>query len=217
MMDAPARLRSRARSFTMSVDTRNDADSPPLAFLDSIQPIVLVGGKSRRFGRDKLREPIGRGAEPLVQRAIDVLREVFGRRVMVVGECHEQVHALADGIITDSFPGIGPIGGITAALRVCGRPIFVLAGDMPTFSVESAKSLLRAACAHPTAHAILASTDRMHPCAGVYTLGALTALEARIAGGLYQLSSALDPAVVIEVACDGRSLVNINWPQEIAP
>ncbi len=198
----------------MTCECGEPADPTARAFLESIQPIVLVGGKSRRFGRDKLQEPIGSGATPLVQCAIDVLREVFGRRVMVVGECHAHVQSLADGMIADSFPGIGPIGGITSALRACGGAVFVLAGDMPTFSAESAQRVLAAALANPTAHAVLASTDRVHPCAGIYTAAALKALEARIADGLYQLSSALDPAVVIEVACDARSLVNINHPQD---
>jgi hypothetical protein len=31
---------------------------PPPELLASIQPVVLVGSRSRRFGRDKLREPI---------------------------------------------------------------------------------------------------------------------------------------------------------------
>ena len=62
------------------------------SLLDLIQPVVLVGGKSRRFGRDKLREPIGESrAEWLVDRPIRALREVFGARVAVVGECDADV------------------------------------------------------------------------------------------------------------------------------
>ena len=53
--------------------------------MEEIQPIVLVGGSSRRFGRDKLREPVA-GPDGsvgwLVDRPIAALRGVFGRVVM---------------------------------------------------------------------------------------------------------------------------------------
>ena len=42
---------------------------------ERITPIVLVGGKSRRFCRDKLIEPIGDSV--LVALPINVLRSVF--------------------------------------------------------------------------------------------------------------------------------------------
>ncbi len=83
----------------------------------SIQPIVLVGGSSRRFGRDKLREPLGGGW--LVDRPIAALREVFGGHVRLVGACHPEVARRGDGVIPDSHPGTGPVGGIVSALEAC--------------------------------------------------------------------------------------------------
>ncbi len=68
------------------------AARPSPQFLATIQPVVLVGGRSTRFGRDKLREPVGCAREPLVQRPIRALRAVFGPRVMLVGECHPAGH-----------------------------------------------------------------------------------------------------------------------------
>ncbi len=190
-------------------------DSGERASLELIQPIVLVGGKSTRFGRDKLREPIGSSGSPLVLRSIELLRSVFGRRVKVVGECHPDVQALADGVIVDDHPGIGPIGGIASALRHTRGAIFVLAGDMPAFSASSARALLAAEREHPRALAILAATSRAHPCAGVYRHGALNQLAACIARGHYRLSGAVAPRDVIEVACDEASLANVNEPREL--
>ena len=85
-------------------------------YLASVQPIVLVGGKSRRFGRDKLREPWGSDGRVLVQYPIEALRGVFGRRVKLVGACDPTVEQLADGVIADLHPGVGPMGGIVSAL-----------------------------------------------------------------------------------------------------
>lgn len=186
------------------------------AFLDSIQPIVLVGGKSRRFGRDKLQEPIGANRLPLVQHSIDVLREVFGRRVKLVGECHADVLPLADGVIVDRHPGIGPIGGIASALHHCPGSIFVLAGDMPSFCADSARKIIAAAQASPWALAVFASTDRPHPCAGLYAQAALATLAARIANENYKLTGALTTEQVIEVSCEVSALANINSPHDCA-
>ncbi|MBL4699543.1 MAG: nucleotidyltransferase family protein, partial [Phycisphaerales bacterium] len=44
--------------------------------LDQIQPVVLVGGKSSRFGRNKQIEQVNSHA--MVSVAINALREVFG-------------------------------------------------------------------------------------------------------------------------------------------
>ena len=57
--------------------------------IEKIQPVVLVGGQSSRFGRDKLIESVH--GELLVSRPINALRAVFGNRVAIVGECDQQV------------------------------------------------------------------------------------------------------------------------------
>ena len=191
------------------------SDALNAAFLESIQPIVLVGGRSRRFGRDKLREPIGASGSPLVLHSIEILRSIFGRRVKVVGECHPDVPLLADGIIIDAHPAIGPLGGITSALQCWRGSIFVLAGDMPSFSADSALRILAAAQANPQAFAVFAATDRTHPCAGLSTQAALPTLAARIAAGHYQLSSALVRETIVEVTCDASSLANINEVHDV--
>lgn len=179
-------------------------------FLASIQPIVLVGGKSRRFGRDKLREPWGPGGNILVQRPIEALRAVFGRRVKLVGECHPDILPLADGMIRDEYPGIGPMGGIVSALKAWGGPVFVLAGDMPNCDPATILKVVEAARRSPAAHAVLSRTDRLHPCAGIYRPAALARLQARLAAGRYALTSAVPHHDIEAVDCSPASLVNLN-------
>lgn len=193
------------------------AERPPVspAFLASIQPVVLVGGRSRRFGRDKLREPWGPKGRVLVQYPIDALSEVFGRRVKLVGTCDAAIEQLAHGVIPDFHPGIGPIGGIASALAQWSGPIFVLAGDMPSFSAAAIGAVLLAAERHPNAQAVLASTGRLHPCAGIYTQDARPSLEARISSRNHALLTALDPAVVFGVPVGAQSATNVNRPADL--
>lgn len=185
------------------------------AFIASIQPVVLVGGKSSRFGRDKLREPYPAGGPPLVQRPINALRSVFGERVKLVGGCHADLLALADGVIRDDHPGVGPVGGIVSALEATTGAVFVLAGDMPGVTGADVERVLAAAERDGDAWAVLATTDHPHPCFGLYRPGALATLRARLDAGEYRLTDALPAGRVCLVPCPARAVANINRPADL--
>jgi len=75
---------------------------------------ILAGGASRRFGRDKAMEPIG--GRPLVVDIVDRLRAGFADTTLVCDRPDR--HRVADTrVITDDPGGIGPMGGVHAALR----------------------------------------------------------------------------------------------------
>lgn len=181
-------------------------------FLASVQPIVLVGGKSRRFGRDKLREPWGEPGRVLVQRPIEALRSIFGPRVKLVGECDPSILPLADGIFPDKHPGVGPMGGIVSALLHWGGPVFVLAGDMPSFAASDGWSILHAAEQRRDSLAVLAATDRPHPCAGCYLAAALPVLSDCLARGDYRLATAIPERATLMVPVTAGSVTNLNAP-----
>lgn len=43
--------------------------------------------------------------------------------------------------VADNFPGLGPLGGIEAAMKVAGSPqLFVFGGDMPWLSADLIKA-----------------------------------------------------------------------------
>lgn len=209
MMDVRMQRPSRARLYVMNTDGPH-----PLA-LETIQPIVLVGGRSRRFGRDKLREPWGETGLILVQHPIEILRKVFGPRVMLVGKCDADILPLADGMIPDEHPGVGPMGGIVSALRFARQDIFVLAGDMPHCNPHLIWTILSAAARQPSLHAMLAKSDRIHPCVGLYRPAALSWLEPALARGEYSLQACLTSAPVGTVPTEPEALTNINRPEDL--
>jgi molybdenum cofactor guanylyltransferase len=143
--------------------------------VDEIQPIVLVGGASRRFGRDKLLEPLEHGDrdERLVDRAVAALRGVFGARVAAVGRCDPAVAARFDRVIEDRYPGMGPAGGIVSALLQTGGPVFVLAGDLPGITVAAVRAVCEVSRSPLAARAlaVLAYSTALEPCVGLYRAG----------------------------------------------
>lgn len=181
---------------------------------DSITPVVLVGGKSRRFGRDKLLEPWGSGV--LVQRPIEALRDVFGGRVLLVGDACPALAPLADGVLPDLYPGAGPLGGIITALRSTRLDVFVLAGDLPHVDPPLVRRLLAAAAANPGRRAILAAGDHAEPCIGLYRRAALDVLEPRLGRADLALHAALTELDALAIPCEPRLLANINHPADAA-
>ncbi|MGE3108890.1 MAG: molybdenum cofactor guanylyltransferase [Phycisphaerales bacterium] len=184
----------------------------------AITPIVLVGGRSTRFGRDKLLEPWGDDARPLVQRPIEALRCVFGPHVMLVGDCSDSVRSLGDGSIPDLLPGHGPLGGIVSAISRLHADVFVLAGDMPDISPgDVSRILLDADRAPPTIWAIIGQHLGLHPCIGVYRHEALDTLRERLAIGRCKLIEALPPDRVLACPIPPSAARNINSPADASP
>lgn len=99
-----------------------------------ITGVILAGGKSSRMGTDKcLMEFQG---EKMISRAMDVFRGLFSEIIIVTNLPLEYLDQDAR-IVTDIFPGKGPIGGIHTGLFFSScEHAFVAACDMPFFNPE---------------------------------------------------------------------------------
>lgn len=213
---ARARVMDGWESGNLNDHWRRSSAGASFSMLHTIQPVVLTGGRSRRFGRDKLREPVGDGGRAwLVDRPIQALRAVFGARVAAVGECDPEVAARADFVIPDEFVGIGPVGGILSALRFSAADVFVLAGDLPWVTADSVRRIVDAAMAHPAAALILADSGRLEPCFGLYRQAMRSLVAERVRAGRHSLFDLADDSVV-RVPIDVRDAVNANTPAELA-
>ena len=92
--------------------------------------IVLIGGKSTRFGRDKVVAPVG--SKLLIEHVIEVIEPLFDE-VLLIGHTRKDLKAFT--IIEDLRPGCGPLGGIYTALsHARTSTIFVFAADMPNLN-----------------------------------------------------------------------------------
>ncbi|MEE8420871.1 MAG: molybdenum cofactor guanylyltransferase [Dehalococcoidales bacterium] len=98
-----------------------------------INGIVLAGGKSLRFGNDKVSEAIG--GKNLLQQVVDSLRFLGGEIIIVTSGEHpisESIDHPKVRILTDILPGKGPMGGIYTGLTASATEYnLVVASDMP--------------------------------------------------------------------------------------
>lgn len=184
---------------------------------EDVQPIVLVGGRSRRFGSDKLSAPVSEGSQSwIIDRPVAALRAVFGPRVAAVGECAEEVAARLDRVIPDRYPGAGPIGGVLSALLHAQAEVFVLAGDLPNICAQDIRSILAAATRAPDAAAVLAETDTLEPCIGLYRPRAIAHLKTAIApGASHQLRTALPAEQIARVRMRTDHAANVNTREDL--
>jgi molybdopterin-guanine dinucleotide biosynthesis protein A len=88
-----------------------DGDPEPGATGPDAAGFVLAGGRSSRMGRDKAL--IRLTGQPLVVHALQVLREA-GLTASIAGGS-SSLKAFAP-VVEDTEPGLGPLGGICAAL-----------------------------------------------------------------------------------------------------
>ena len=127
--------------------------------------IVLAGGRSSRFGRDKLREPY-RGA-PLLHHAVLRLAEVC-REVVIVGSPEGPKPDLPSGpllrLARDPVEGQGPLAGLAAGLAEVGTELaLAAAGDMPDLSVAVLVAMVAQARESGSEATVLEQDGRLQP------------------------------------------------------
>ena len=147
--------------------------------------IVLAGGRSRRFGRDKLAEPVD--GRPLLDRAIAAVLAVVDARDVVVVAGPDSTPTVPDGIRVahDAVAGEGPLAGLVAGLSDLDQGVdrvLVVGGDMPDLVPAVLAALV--AALDLADGALLETGDRVRALPmGVRRDAALTTARAQFATG----------------------------------
>ncbi|MFO7783923.1 MAG: molybdenum cofactor guanylyltransferase [Thermodesulfobacteriota bacterium] len=106
-----------------------------------VTAVVLAGGKSRRYGKNKALERIN--GVSLIERAVAALGCVFDRVILSAND-PEPYDFLHLPVIKDLYPGVGQLGGVHAGL--CAMPDetgFFVACDMPFLNPDLIRHMLR--------------------------------------------------------------------------
>jgi len=96
---------------------------------------VLAGGRATRFGGIN-KALIEIDGIPIIYRTAALLNPLFSE-IIIAG--WPEGSPLPPGVraVEDNFPGLGPLGGIEAAMKVSASPyLFVFGGDMPWLSED---------------------------------------------------------------------------------
>ncbi len=180
----------------MAMQPRPSTDSNPL-----LLGAILAGGQARRFGSDKAHA-LFEGA-----RLIDRVGAALLAKCTAVVVCGREEPGF-DCIPDWPEPGLGPLGGLAAALRHAGERGFegvLSAGvDVPDLPRDIASTL------RGEGAAIVES----QPVVGLWPAGSRAALEAFLSGGgrsLYRFASHIG-ARRVELAAP---LMNVNFPEDL--
>lgn len=102
--------------------------------------IILSGGKSSRMGTNKALLKINEKTN--IARISDRLKPLFDDIILVTNDL-EQYEFLGLKIVSDQFPGMGPLAGVHAGLKASEYETnFIVACDMPFVSGELAQALV---------------------------------------------------------------------------
>ncbi len=191
-----------------------------------ITAIVLAGGRSRRFGRDKALEPIA--GEPMIRRVIRRSAEpVDAYEVIVVVSSLERADALPldpqHRTVADLFPGRGPLGGIYTGLLAARTGWgLVTACDMPLLSAHLLRHMSRL---RENVDVIVPVVDgRPEPTHALYSTRCLPAIKECLHAGELKISGFFDRVRVRPILEDEirrfdpalSSFLNVNRPEDLA-
>jgi molybdopterin-guanine dinucleotide biosynthesis protein A len=173
---------------------------------------VLVGGASRRMGRDKALLPLGE-ATMVEKIAAQVLRAAGS--VTLIGPPEKYGH-LGLPVVPDQIENCGPLGGLYTALRITGADWNLLvACDMPNVTESFLSQLLDAAEGSDADCVVPEICGKSDPLCAVYHRRLAAAAESAIHRKLFKMQEFISTVrASFWRVTDPRPLLNTNTPAE---
>jgi molybdopterin-guanine dinucleotide biosynthesis protein A len=181
---------------------------------------VLIGGESRRMGRDKAS--IEFRGRPLVARIADRLSSISSD-VFAVGKGDADLTGSGIRVYRDAFDVRTPLAGIATAMRQAVHPlVFVCATDMPYVSCELVVFL--ASKLSTGIDAVVPERDgRPEPLHAVWSTAAAPGVVGALEDGERAVHRSLERLHVVSVPedewrvvdPDASSFTNLNTPDEL--
>lgn len=184
-----------------------------------ITGVILVGGKSRRMGKDKAFLKVD--GKPLFERVLDVFRESFAQ-VVLVGNREECFTGYGLPVLPDIYPG-SSLGGLYTGLHnATTEYVFVSSCDLPFPNTD----VLRYLCSLRNGYdAVVPTTaNGYEPLFALYSKSCLGPIKRLLDSGDF-CAYAYYPQVRVRYVAheelarfdrDGKAFLNINTPEEFA-
>jgi molybdopterin-guanine dinucleotide biosynthesis protein A len=185
-----------------------------------IEGFILAGGASTRMGREKALLEVG--GELMVLRLAALLDRLCAQVTLIAPP--QSFMELPLRVIPDDQPGLGPLGGITTALRVSRAEWNLVVGcDLP-FLTRPWLAFLMARARSSMAHAVMAQGLRgpVEPLCAMYRASARPQIAAALARGVRKVTDGLEDLRLEMIpasewkAFDSRGLLfkNMNAPED---
>jgi len=167
-----------------------------------ISCIVLAGGKSLRLGRDKVLETVGN--RNLLQRVVNNISS-FDSDIIIVTAIKQSVPQFISyprlRIVTDIYPGKGPLGGIYTGLAASDSLYnLVVACDMPFLNQALLRYMIQLSTNFDLVVPRLGNT--VEPLHAIYSKDCLTPIEYLLKQGELEIIQLLTLVKVRYVEAD---------------
>ena len=178
---------------------------------------ILTGGKSQRFGNNKLNYSIN--GKKLLQYVIDSLP--IENPIYTIG------YPYLNGTIPlkDIIPNIGPIGGIYSALKLIdSEKIFILAGDLPLISYPLIDYMVKISNILPFYDVYVPINNGFYePLFAIYSQKVLPMITQQITENKYKISTLFAKVNLFKIDekhwriydPNGYSFINVNYKKDI--
>jgi len=194
---------------------------------DGVSAIVLAGGRSSRFGGDKLAAIVD--GRTLLQRAIEAVAHVADEVILVIATgASPRVPAIAPPlvIVRDARPFAGPLAGLHDGAAAATHPnLLVVGGDMPDLQPAVLRLLIQS-IAEGAEAAILGDADThapIHPLPLALARSGLPHIDALLAADRTSLRALIATLRTIHVPAarwraldpDGRTRHDVDVPSDL--
>ena len=171
---------------------------------------VLVGGQSRRMGRDKAL--LADGGTTLVARIADAVRTACGS-VALLGDPARYAH-LNIPVVADVIPGCGPLSGLHAALHATGAEwVLLVACDLPNIDSGLLERLIRNRT--KATRCVAAQAGRgLEPLCALYHRDTRLEVDAALREGRLRMRDLIWQLGAAGVEADPRLVRNVNTEED---
>jgi molybdopterin-guanine dinucleotide biosynthesis protein A len=185
---------------------------------ESLTGIILVGGASKRMGRNKAFLKLG--GRTLIDIVIERMAQVCAEVLVVAGDAQPYA-GLGVPVVVDRFRGVGVLGGLHAGIEAAAHELTLAVGcDMPFLDPD----LLRAFASWATGFdvVVLRQGEYVEPLHATYRRTCIPAMETAIRANRRRIISFfphvrvryVTPEDVLSFDPDLRSFRNINTPAD---
>jgi molybdopterin-guanine dinucleotide biosynthesis protein A len=185
-----------------------------------ITGVILAGGSSKRYGRNKAFLKIG--SVRLIDSILQEMKAIFTRVILITNEKIKYEY-LEIPMFEDLVKGFGPLGGIyTGLMSIPDQAGFFVACDMPRINRQLVRYMVDIKGNH---RAVVPSVaDNIEPLHAIYFRSCLKPIRHLIDSKRCQVRLFYDSIPVRYVkedeirkfCCPSKAFLNINTPDEFA-